>query len=148
MADDDRQSSLDRVLSELRDPWDWVGAFIGGAVGALLSIFIHKIDLDHAIPTGALFGIGGRRAMVSAFVRRELSEKADALKEVLRRSPTGVLTVGGMFLASCWKTQPTNGGTGFFLTKLSMIGLQSSLPLIPRRSKDPILSDLSFCIAP
>ena len=94
MADEEKKSSLDRVLDELRDPWDWVAAFIGGAVGALLSLLIHKFDLDHAIPTGALFGIGGRRAIVSAFARRELTERADALKDILRVSPVATLVQG------------------------------------------------------
>ena len=92
MADAEKKSCLDRVLDELRDPWDWVAAFIGGAIGALLSVFIHKFDLEHAIPTGALFGIGGRRAAMSSLAYRQLSKKATALKGLLKDNSIGKQT--------------------------------------------------------
>lgn len=80
---DEKKSPAERVLDELRDPWDWTAAFFGGAAGAAATLFLHGADLGHSIPTGALGAIGARRAVVASLSRRHLRRKAAALLMML-----------------------------------------------------------------
>jgi hypothetical protein len=82
---DEKKSPAERVLDELKDPWDWTAAFLGGAAGAAATIFLHGADLGHSIPTGALGAIGARRAAVASLSRRYLRRKAEALLEILEK---------------------------------------------------------------
>lgn len=82
---DEKKSGLDRVLDELKDPWDWAAAFVGAAGGAYVTVHTGGLDLGHAIPTGALGAISARRAGVASLRRPFLGKKAARLYDILSK---------------------------------------------------------------
>jgi hypothetical protein len=82
---DNNKSGWEHLLNELKNPWDWTAAIIGGAGGAGATILAHGLDLGHSIPAGALAAVGARRAAVASFHGRALKKKADALEEILKK---------------------------------------------------------------
>ena len=80
---DEKKSPVEQVLNELKDPWDWTAAFLGGAAGAVTTVFLHGADLGHSVPTGALAAVGARRAVASGLSRPDLRRKARALLDIL-----------------------------------------------------------------
>ncbi len=82
---DEKKSPVEQVLDELKDPWDWTAAFLGGAAGAVTTVFLHGADLGHSIPTGALAAVGARRAIAAGLSRPDLRRKARALLEILEQ---------------------------------------------------------------
>ena len=81
---DDNKSGWGRVFDELKNPWDWTAAIVGGAGGALVTIFTHGLDLGHSIPTGALGAVAARRAVSASFHRPSLRKKAKRLLKILK----------------------------------------------------------------
>jgi hypothetical protein len=82
---DDNKSGWERLANELKNPWDWTFAILGGAAGAGATILSHGLDLGHSIPTGALAGVGVRRAAVASFHGRDLKKRTAALEHLLTR---------------------------------------------------------------
>jgi hypothetical protein len=74
---------VERVLDQLVDPFDWIAAFLGGAVGATVTTASHGLDLGHSIPSGALGGVALKKTIFASFSRFPLRKMASRLNALL-----------------------------------------------------------------
>jgi hypothetical protein len=79
----EKRSGIDRVMDELKSPWDWVAALVGGAGGLLASGHVGHLDGGQLIPGGALGAISARRAAVASVQRPVLRRRGKRLIKFL-----------------------------------------------------------------
>jgi hypothetical protein len=83
-------SALQKVFSQITDPWDWAAAALGLAGGLGATIALHGTDLGAFAAGGASAGIAGRKAIVASLQRPRLRRKARGLlKSIKIRMPEG-----------------------------------------------------------
>jgi hypothetical protein len=81
---DEKKGVVEQITDQLKDPFDWAAAFIGGAGGAFVTFHTAGMDMGHSIPTGALGAIGLKRAIFASFSRPFLRSKANNLVSLLK----------------------------------------------------------------
>ena len=82
-VDSPNERGLERIVRELKSPWDWVALFVGATGGAIVTIVSHGADLGHSISAGALGAIFLRRAAVASRIRSRLRKKAKRLSDTI-----------------------------------------------------------------
>lgn len=83
MSDQDK-SPWERILDEISSPWDWAAATVGGAAGAVVTMFAQGTDLGTFISAGAIIGVAARKAVYVSLQSRRLGKRYFGLKEELQ----------------------------------------------------------------
>jgi hypothetical protein len=74
---------LEKLRSQLVNPWDWAAAAAGGAIGLVVTAHTHALDGGTSITSGASAAVALRKAWAAARQRPRLSGRAHGLLETI-----------------------------------------------------------------
>jgi hypothetical protein len=77
---------FDRVLNELKSPWDWVAAGAGATGGFIVSAMILHSDMGASVGAGALGAVTAKNAGMAAFQRRILAKRTKRFMQAIEQS--------------------------------------------------------------
>lgn len=80
-----QETAWEKVLNEITDPWDWIAAGAGAAIGGVVAFITHWPDLFTIVATGATAGVTIRKAWVAARLRPQLRRRSRALDKLFEQ---------------------------------------------------------------
>jgi hypothetical protein len=79
------ETAWEKVLNEITDPWDWIAAGAGAAIGGVVALITHWPDLFTIAATGATAGVTIRKAWAAARRRPQLRRRSRALDKLFEQ---------------------------------------------------------------
>jgi len=80
-----QETAWEKILNEITDPWDWIAAGAGAALGAAAALITHWVDLFTVVAAGATAGVTVRKSWVAARLRSRLSRRSRALDKLFEQ---------------------------------------------------------------